>query len=109
MLLKVDRPTEFVPNPDLRTVSVEVMSVVHTNAVPVQRDTNVFYDAEVLVVVYRAKSRESGLVETKVWCWQGKKCHFGDKEEKKVGELSRRYGTSAVGDSLFRTGDTHSA
>ncbi|KAH0827451.1 hypothetical protein J3R83DRAFT_4139 [Lanmaoa asiatica] len=94
-LLKMERPAEFMPNPDLRMVSVEVMSVVHTSAVPVQRDTNIFYDAEVLVIVHRAKSRESGLVATKVWCWKGKKCHFGEKEEKKVGELARRYGTSA--------------
>ncbi|KAF8556105.1 hypothetical protein OG21DRAFT_1409687 [Imleria badia] len=79
----------------MRTVSVEVMSVVHTNLAPVQRDTNVFYDGEVLVIVHRAKSRESGLVATKVWCWKGRKCHFGEREERKVGELARRYGTSA--------------
>lgn len=95
-LLKVERPTEFVPNPDLRTVSVEVMSVIHTSAVPVQRDTNIFYDAELLVIVHRAKSRESGLVTTQVWCWKGKKSHFEEKEEKKVGEIARRYGTMAV-------------
>lgn len=95
-LLKAERPTAFVPNLDLRTVSVEVMSVVHTSVVPVQRDTTVFYDGEVLVVVHRAKSRESGLVVTKVWCWKGKKCHFGEREEKKVAELARRYGTLAV-------------
>lgn len=101
-LLKAERPPGFVPNPELRTVSVEIMSVVHTSAVPVQRDTNVFYDGEVLVIVHRAKSRESGLVATKVWCWKGRKCHFGDKEEKKVGELARRYGTSTVR-VLFRS------
>ena len=90
-----------MPNADLRTVSVEVMSVVHTNAIPVQRDTNVFYDGEVLVIVHRAKSRESGLVVTKVWCWKGRKCHFGEREERKVGELARRYGTLAVGVFFF--------
>ena len=96
-LLHAERPTtEFVPNPDLRTISVEVMSVVHTSAVPVQRDTNIFYDAEVLVIVHRAKSRESGLVATKVWCWKGKKCHFEEREVKKVNELAKRYGTAAV-------------
>lgn len=95
-LLKAERLATFVPNPDLRTVSVEVMSVVHTSVVPVQRDANLFYDGEVLVIVHRAKSRESGLVATKVWCWKGKKCHFGEKEEKKVGELARRYGTLTV-------------
>lgn len=95
-LLKAERPATFVPDPDLRTVSVEVMSIVHTSAVPVQRDTNVFYDGEVLVVVHRAKSRESGLIVTQVWCWKGEKCHFGEREEKKVGELARRYGTLPV-------------
>ncbi|KAG9316307.1 hypothetical protein JVU11DRAFT_2338 [Chiua virens] len=79
-LLQMERRAEFVPNPDLRTVSVEVI---------------MFYDAEVLVIVNRAKSRESGLVTTQVWCWKGKRCRFGEKEEKKVGELARRYGTSA--------------
>lgn len=101
-LLQTSRPAAFVPNADLRTVSVEVMSVVHTNAIPVQRDTNVFYDGEVLVIVHRAKSRESGLVVTKVWCWKGRKCHFGEREERKVGELARRYGTLAVGVFFFR-------
>lgn len=97
-LLSVKRSTGFVPNPDLRTVSVEVMSIVHTSAVPVQPDANIFYDTEVLVIVYRAKSRESGLAATKVWCWKGKKCHFEEREEKKVGELAKRYGTTAVRD-----------
>ncbi|KAF9230886.1 hypothetical protein BU15DRAFT_91029 [Melanogaster broomeanus] len=71
------------------------MSVIQSSTAPVQRDTNIFYDAEVIVIVHRAKSRESGLVATKVWCWRGKKCHYGEREEKKIGELARRYGTSA--------------
>ncbi|KAH7915180.1 hypothetical protein BJ138DRAFT_1142208 [Hygrophoropsis aurantiaca] len=82
------------PDIDLRPVSTEVLAVTGTNALPVQRDSNVFYDSEVLTVIHRAKSRETGLVVTKVWCWRGNQCHFGEREEKKVHELARRYGTT---------------
>ncbi|KIJ67651.1 hypothetical protein HYDPIDRAFT_84915 [Hydnomerulius pinastri MD-312] len=79
----------------MRTISVEVMSVIQASTTPIQRDTNIFYDGEVLLIVHRAKSRESGLVATKVWCWRGRKSHYGEREERKIGELARRYGTSA--------------
>ncbi|KAF9222682.1 hypothetical protein BS17DRAFT_707889 [Gyrodon lividus] len=79
----------------MRTISVEVMSVIQSSTTTVQHGTNIFYDTEVLVIVHRAKSYESGLVATKVWCWRGKECHYGEREEKKIGELARRYGTSA--------------
>ncbi|OAX42531.1 hypothetical protein K503DRAFT_790098 [Rhizopogon vinicolor AM-OR11-026] len=71
-----------------------MLSINDGNAIPVPRDTHVFYDTEVLAVVHRAKSRESGLVSTKVWCWHGKKCRFGEREENKAGELARRYGSA---------------
>ena len=56
----------------------------------------VFYDTEILAIVHRVKSKASGLASTSVWCWLGKQSCFRDREEKKLHELSKRYGTSAV-------------
>lgn len=56
----------------------------------------VFYDTEVLAIVHRAKSRSSGLVQTKVWEWVGRKAEFGEKEREKSIELAKRYGTERV-------------
>lgn len=93
-LLEANTSLPFVPSPDLTTISVEVMSVLHENATLVPCDTSILYDTELLVIVYRARSHKSGLATTKVWCWQGRKSHCGIREEGKVGELARRYGTS---------------
>ncbi|KAH7888406.1 hypothetical protein F5I97DRAFT_2002417 [Phlebopus sp. FC_14] len=94
-LLKVNNAAAFTPDPDLRTISVDVISVTTGSASPITRDTNIFYNTEVLVIVHRAKSRESGLATTRVWSWRGKKSRYGEREEKKIAELARRYNTSA--------------
>jgi hypothetical protein len=89
-------PSTFIADPKIHTVSVEILSINDGNATPVIRDSHIFYDTEALAIVHRVKSRESGLVSTKVWCWHGKKCQFGEREEKKAGELARRYGSALV-------------
>ena len=94
-LLKFVPPT-FNADPKIHTISVEILSINNGTAIPVLRDTHIFYDTEALVIVHRSKSRESGLVATKVWCWHGKKCRFSEREEKKTGELTRRYGSALV-------------
>ncbi|KAI5123911.1 hypothetical protein M0805_005727 [Coniferiporia weirii] len=91
----------YGPDADMHTVSVDVLCVDGASAVEITRDTGgsgafVFYDSEVLAVVHRAKSRASGLVATKVWAWQGRRCAAGEQEEKKVLELAKRYGTTVV-------------
>ncbi|EGO00036.1 hypothetical protein SERLA73DRAFT_180416 [Serpula lacrymans var. lacrymans S7.3] len=75
---------------------MEVMSVIGNTATVIQRDTDIFYDTEVLAVIQRLKSKESGLVTSTVWGWCGNKCHCGDREEKKLIDLAKRYGTSLV-------------
>ncbi|KAG1870181.1 hypothetical protein DFJ58DRAFT_42596 [Suillus subalutaceus] len=92
-LLKFVPPT-FSPDPKFHTISVEILSINNGTAIPVLRDTHIFYDTEVLVIVHRVKVRDSGLVSTKVWCWHGKQCQFGEREEKKADELARRYGST---------------
>ncbi|CDO74347.1 hypothetical protein BN946_scf184645.g3 [Trametes cinnabarina] len=90
------RSQSYTPDPDLTTVSVDVLAIVGNTASPISKDANVFYDGELLAVVHRAKARSSGLVQTKVWGWQGRRSHIGDRETQKLQELARRYGTSAV-------------
>ena len=56
----------------------------------------VFYDEEMYVIVHRAKSRSSGLVDTKVWVWRGQKVVKDELGEVKVKEFGKRYNTSLV-------------
>ncbi|KAJ3989957.1 hypothetical protein F5890DRAFT_977989 [Lentinula detonsa] len=83
-------------NADLATVSVEVMVISGNNATVLSRETNVFHDAEVLAIVHRSKSKSSGLVSTVVWGWFGKNCAASDLEQRKLEELSKRYGTTVI-------------
>ncbi|KDQ57757.1 hypothetical protein JAAARDRAFT_130791, partial [Jaapia argillacea MUCL 33604] len=75
---------------------VDVMAIVGTSATTLNTDISVFYDTEVLAIVHRSKSNVSGLVATKVWGWLGKRCKCGEREERKLQELAKRYGTSLV-------------
>ncbi|GAW05454.1 gelsolin repeat [Lentinula edodes] len=83
-------------NSDLATVSVEVMIISGNNAAVLSRETDIFYDAEVLAIVHRSKSKSSGLVSTTIWGWLGKNCEAGDLEQNKLEELSKRYGTNVI-------------
>ncbi|KAI6121449.1 hypothetical protein F5141DRAFT_998403, partial [Pisolithus sp. B1] len=93
-LLEANSPLPFVPSPDLTTVSIEVMSILHEKVTLIPCDTSILYDTELLVIVHRVRTHKSGLVTTKVWCWQGRKSRCGGREEGKVGKLAARYGTS---------------
>ncbi|CAL1707916.1 unnamed protein product [Somion occarium] len=86
----------YKPDPDVNTISVEVMSIVGNTANVVNKDPSIFYDSEVLVVIHRSKAKSSGLVTTKVWSWIGNKAHVGEKEERKMQELARRYNTTRI-------------
>ncbi|KAG1832463.1 hypothetical protein EV424DRAFT_1368803 [Suillus variegatus] len=92
-LLKSVPPT-FSADPNIHTISVETLSINNGAATPVLRDIHIFYDTEALVIVHREKARDGGLVSTKVWCWHGKQCRFGEREQKKADELARRYGSA---------------
>jgi len=85
-----------VDDPDKHTVSVEVLLVVGKTASPPARTPEVFYESEIILVITRSKSKSSGLVATRVWCWIGRLASLGDKESKKVSEIAARYNTSLV-------------
>ncbi|KAJ4001525.1 hypothetical protein F5050DRAFT_1796489 [Lentinula boryana] len=72
------------------------MVISGNNATVLSRETNVFHDAEVLAIVHRSKSKSSGLVSTVVWGWFGKNCAASDLEQRKLEELSKRYGTTVI-------------
>ncbi|EKM54575.1 uncharacterized protein PHACADRAFT_258517 [Phanerochaete carnosa HHB-10118-sp] len=89
-------PSIYKPDPDVATISVEVMSILGNNATEITGDSHIFYETETLSIVHRFKTRSSGLVDTRVWAWRGSKAQPGEREEKKLQELARRYNTPLV-------------
>ncbi|TFK73967.1 hypothetical protein BDN72DRAFT_875452 [Pluteus cervinus] len=81
---------------DILTISVDVLNISGGSTTPVAGEKYIFYEAENLAIVHRAKSKSAGLVTTMVWCWQGKRGSFSSQEEEKLQELSRRYNTNAT-------------
>jgi hypothetical protein len=99
-LLKVN-PIKHNSNPNTQTISVDLLSVLGNNSTPILKDINVFYDSETLAIIHRSKIKPSGLAETRVWGWIGKNAKVGEREEKTLADLAKRYGTQLVG--LFST------
>lgn len=89
------RPISLDAN--VQTISVDVMAITGNTASAISRDTNVFYDTELLAIIHRSKSKSSGLVSTSVWNWQGRQCQLGEREQRKLQELAKRYGSTLVG------------
>lgn len=69
------------------------MSVTGAASTGLKEDTNVFYDVETLAIVLRVKLKSSGLVETKLWGWQGRRSQIGEREQRKLKDMARHYGT----------------
>jgi len=91
----IKSPVLFSADLKSEAISVDVMLIMGTTATVIPRHQAIFYDAELLAVVYRSKSRITSLVSTTVWAWRGKRCTLGEKENKKLQELGKRYGTVA--------------
>ena len=69
------------------------MSVTGAAATSLKNDTDVFYDSEILAIVRRVKLKSSGLVETTLWSWQGRRSQIGEREQRKLKDMARHYGT----------------
>ncbi len=93
--LLATQPSTYVSDPSIRTISVDVMSILGNAATPIQ-ESAVFYDTEIVVIIHRKKSTSSGLVATTVWAWQGKNSRLDEGEKSKLTEIASRYGTSYV-------------
>jgi len=83
-------------DPTVKSISVDVMAITGSISTVILGDTNVFYETELLAVVYRFKTAVDSLVTTKVWGWRGKRCQAGEREERKLADLARHYGTEVV-------------
>lgn len=103
-LYRAPRPS-YASDPDVNTISVDVLAITGNTASALTKDSSIFYDAEVLAVIHRAKVRSSGLVQTKVWGWHGRRAQVGEREAQKLQELARRYGASPVNASVLTTGE----
>ncbi|KAM5531859.1 hypothetical protein V8D89_014489 [Ganoderma adspersum] len=86
----------YAPDPDVQTISVEVMAIAGNAVTAINKDAYIFYDSELLAVIHRAKVKSSGLVATKVWAWRGRRAQPDELAAQKVQELARRYGTTPV-------------
>jgi hypothetical protein len=86
----------YQPNADFTTISVDVMSVTGAAATGFKNDTDVFYDTEILAIVRRVKLKSSGLVETTLWGWQGRRSQISEREQRKLKDMARHYGTKLL-------------
>ncbi len=86
----------YAPDPDVQTISVEVMVIAGNAATAINKDAHIFYDSELIAVIHRAKFKSSGLVSTKVWAWRGRRAQPDERAAQKFQELARRYGTTPV-------------
>ena len=86
---------EYRPSPEkVTSISVDVMSVRGATSAGVKgSDMNVFYDSELMAIVHRYKTKSTGLVETTLWSWQGRRSPMGEREERKLTDMARHYGT----------------
>lgn len=86
-------PIEYLPCSDTVSIAVDVMSVTGATTIGVKGETGVFYDSEVLAIVHRFKTKTTGLVETSLWSWRGRRSQIGEREERKLRDMARHYGT----------------
>ena len=89
-------PSIFSLDLTYETISTDMMLITGNAATAIPQNQVIFYDTELVAVVHRSKARTTGLVSTTVWAWRGKRCTLGEKENGRLQELAKRYGTSAV-------------
>ena len=86
----------YQPNTGFTTISVDILSVTGTAATSLKNDADVFYDPEILAIVRRVKLKSSGLVETILWNWQGRRSQIGERDQRKLNDMARHYGTKLL-------------
>ncbi|KAA1472849.1 hypothetical protein DENSPDRAFT_778865 [Dentipellis sp. KUC8613] len=92
----VFEPAKYIPNPDVYSISVEVLSIVGFNATLLNSDTNIFYESELLIIVHRFKVISNGLVATRMWSWRGKSNEASEREARKIDNLAKHYRTTLI-------------
>jgi hypothetical protein len=77
-------------------ISVETFTVSGSASTAITESVGVFYEGEIIAIVYRGKSKTTGLVATTVWAWIGSKATLGEKETAKLQDMASRFNTSLV-------------
>jgi hypothetical protein len=78
------------------TVSVEIMVITSSTATNLMRDTAIFYDSEVLAIIHHSKPKSPGPATTSVFGWWGRRRQVNEKEQRKLQDFAKRYGTVLV-------------
>ncbi|QRW21576.1 hypothetical protein RhiXN_06565 [Rhizoctonia solani] len=89
-------PYTFAFPSNLKRISIDVFSLSNGQAAVVPSYPCLVYESELVAIVQRVRNEASGLVLSKVWGWYGKKAQPGPREEGKLAELAKQYGTSVV-------------
>lgn len=92
---QVIKEPPFVIDSTIQAISIEVNNISDGAIIPITHEQNIFYDTEVIVVIYRSKSNSSELVSNQAWIWRGKNSNW-DREERKATDLAGRFDKKAV-------------
>ncbi|GJJ06422.1 hypothetical protein Clacol_000613 [Clathrus columnatus] len=87
---QVMKENPFVPDANVRTISVEVNVISEGISKSISQEQNIFYDTEVIVVIYRSKQKTSELVSNEIWVWRGKNSNW-EREARKATEIAERF------------------
>ncbi|KAG8833648.1 hypothetical protein FRC17_010313 [Serendipita sp. 399] len=77
-------------------ISVEAYTISGSSSTAIKENMSIFYESDIIAVVYRGKIKTSGLVATTVWAWIGKDVVLTEKEDAKLTEIVTRFNTSLV-------------
>lgn len=92
-------PYNFKFPSGLKRISIDVFTVSGGQAMVVPNSPCLVYESELIAVVQRVRNEGNGLISNKVWGWYGRKAQLGAKDETKLAELAKQYGTSVVSTS----------
>ncbi|KAG8690551.1 hypothetical protein FRC11_010803 [Ceratobasidium sp. 423] len=89
-------PYNFTFPSNLKRISTDVFTLSNDRATLVSNNSCLVYDTELVAIVQRVRNETNGLVLSKVWGWCGRKAQPGGKEEGKLVDLAKQYGTSVI-------------
>ncbi|CAE7094479.1 unnamed protein product [Rhizoctonia solani] len=89
-------PYNFTFPSNLKRISTDMFSLSNDRATLVTSNPCLVYDSELVAIIQRVRNETNGLVLSKVWGWCGRKAQPGGKEEGKLVELAKQYGTTVI-------------
>ncbi len=93
LLASVPATPKLVPG---GAISTETFLISGSSSTAIKENMHVFYDGEIIAIVYRGKNKTSGLVATTVWGWIGSNATLTEKETAKLQDMASRFNTSLV-------------